>query len=35
MGVPEDFLDENFRRVLANAIFWTAQRDAEKERKSP
>ncbi|OAI50719.1 hypothetical protein AYO44_05470 [Planctomycetaceae bacterium SCGC AG-212-F19] len=33
MGVPEDFQDENFRRLLANAIFWTAQRDPEKMKK--
>jgi len=29
MGVPEDFQDENFRRLLTNAIFWTTQRDPE------
>lgn len=33
LGVPEDFEDENFRRLLTNAIFWTAQRDPEKLRK--
>lgn len=33
MGVPEDFKDENFRRLLTNAIFWTAQRDSEKMKK--
>jgi type 1 glutamine amidotransferase len=33
MGVPEDFQDENFRRLLANAIFWTTQRDPEKMKK--
>jgi type 1 glutamine amidotransferase len=33
MGVPEDFQDENFRRLLVNAIFWTARRDSEKLRK--
>jgi type 1 glutamine amidotransferase len=33
MGVPEDFKDENFRRLLRNAIFWTAQRDPEKMKK--
>ena len=27
LGVPEDFKDENFRRLLVNAIFWTARRD--------
>lgn len=30
LGVPEDFQDENFRRLLANAIFWTTHRDATK-----
>jgi type 1 glutamine amidotransferase len=33
MGVPEDFQLESFRRLLANAIFWTAQREAEAEEK--
>jgi type 1 glutamine amidotransferase len=33
MGVPTDFQDENFRRLLANAIFWTSRRDAEKMKK--
>lgn len=33
MGSPEDFQDETFRRLLANAIFWTAQRDPEKLKK--
>ena len=33
MGTPEDFLDENFRRLLVNAIFWTAQRDPETMKK--
>jgi hypothetical protein len=33
MGVPEDFKDENFRRLLVNAIFWTAQRDPEGMKK--
>ncbi|MBL8799004.1 MAG: ThuA domain-containing protein [Planctomycetia bacterium] len=27
MGVPEDFQDDNFRRLLTQAIFWTAQRE--------
>ena len=26
LGVPKDFENENFRRMLANAIFWTAKR---------
>jgi type 1 glutamine amidotransferase len=33
MGVPEDFQDENFRRLLSNAIFWAAQRDPAKMKK--
>jgi type 1 glutamine amidotransferase len=27
LGVPEDFKNENFRRLLVNAIFWTARRE--------
>jgi len=27
LGVPEDFEDENFRRMLVNAIYWTTRRD--------
>lgn len=30
MGVPEDFQKEEFRRLLVNAIFWTARRDVAK-----
>jgi len=30
LGVPEDFENENFRRMLANAIFWTGKRDSLK-----
>jgi type 1 glutamine amidotransferase len=33
MGAPEDFTQENFRHLLANAIFWTAKRDPEKMKK--
>lgn len=33
MGVPEDFKDDGFRRLLINAIFWTAQHDPEKMKK--
>ena len=29
LGVPEDFQNENFRRLLANAIFWSARRPLE------
>ncbi|MFN4258154.1 MAG: ThuA domain-containing protein [Gemmataceae bacterium] len=30
LGVPEDFQDANFRRLLTNAIFWTTRRDGKK-----
>lgn len=33
MGVPTDFQDENFRRLLVNAIFWTARREPEQMKK--
>jgi type 1 glutamine amidotransferase len=33
LGVPEDFKDDNFRRLLTNAIFWTTQRDPERMKK--
>ncbi len=33
LGVPTDFEDENFRRLLENAIFWTTGREREKMRK--
>jgi type 1 glutamine amidotransferase len=33
LGVPEDFRDDNFRRLLTNAIFWTAHRDPERMKK--
>ncbi len=33
MGTPEDFRDENFRRLLVNAIFWTAKREPEAMKK--
>lgn len=26
LGVPEDFRDENFRRLLVNAVYWTTRR---------
>jgi type 1 glutamine amidotransferase len=29
LGVPEDFKEESFRRLLTNAIFWTGRRDPE------
>lgn len=33
LGAPDDFKDENFRRLLVNAIFWTTHRDPEKMKK--
>ena len=27
LGTPEDFENENFRRLVANAIFWTARKE--------
>mgnify|MGYP002624473224 CR=1 FL=1 len=33
LGVPTDFQNENFRRLLTNAIFWTCQRDPTKMKK--
>lgn len=33
MGAPEDFQNENFRRLLFNAICWTAKRDPETMKK--
>ncbi len=27
LGVPEDFKNEDFRRMLSNAVFWAAERD--------
>ncbi|MEX0701049.1 MAG: ThuA domain-containing protein [Planctomycetales bacterium] len=32
-GAPDDFQDENFRRMLTNAIFWTSHRDPEQMKK--
>ena len=32
LGVPEDFKDENFRRMLVNAIYWTTKRQAPKSK---
>jgi type 1 glutamine amidotransferase len=31
LGHPQDFTQESFRRLLANALFWTAGRDAQSE----
>jgi type 1 glutamine amidotransferase len=33
LGVPEDFKDDNFRRLLTNAIFWTTHRDPERMKR--
>lgn len=33
LGVPEDFRNENFRRLLINALFWIADREPERMRK--
>jgi type 1 glutamine amidotransferase len=33
MGAPDDFHDENFRRLIDNAIFWTTKNDPEKLKK--
>ena len=30
MGLPQDFENENFKRLLANAISWTAKRSIER-----
>lgn len=35
MGTPEDFQNEDFRRLLVNAILWTSQRDPATISKSP
>ncbi len=31
LGVPKDFENENFRRMLANAIFWTVEKKSFPE----
>lgn len=33
MGAPEDFRDENFRRLLVNAICWTTKNDPDRMKK--
>ncbi len=35
MGVPEDFRNEKFLRMMANAVFWTARHDPAKYAKTP
>ena len=31
LGHPDDFKDENFVRMLTNAVFWTAKKDVPKK----
>ena len=33
LGVPSDFEDDQFRKMLVNAIFWTTKRDPAKLKK--
>lgn len=33
LGSPEDFQQEGMKRLLANALFWTTQRDPEKLKR--
>ena len=33
LGAVDDFKDDNFRKLLVNAIFWTSQRDPERMKK--
>ncbi len=33
LGVPSDFENKHFRRMLTNAIFWTTHRDAETMKR--
>jgi type 1 glutamine amidotransferase len=35
LGVPEDFQDDNFRRLLVNAIHWTTRRPPPSPPASP
>ena len=32
LGVPDDFQNESFQRMIVNAIFWTTERDAADYR---
>ena len=34
LGVPEDFTNENFRRLLTNAVFWVSHRDPARMKKT-
>jgi len=31
LGVPKDFENENFRRMLANAVLWTVRRQLDSK----
>jgi len=33
LGTPEDFANENFQRMLVNAIFWTTDRQHDKMKR--
>jgi type 1 glutamine amidotransferase len=33
LGAPEDFANENFRRMLTNAVFWAAKRSVEEKHR--
>jgi type 1 glutamine amidotransferase len=33
LGSPDDFQQEDMKRLLVNAVFWTTQRDPEKMKK--
>ena len=33
LGSPDDFQQEDMKRMLVNAVFWTTQRDPEKMKK--
>ena len=34
LGVPNDFTDDDFLRMIVNAVFWTSKRDAADYRKT-
>jgi putative heme-binding domain-containing protein len=33
LGHPKDFADENFKQMLVNALFWTANREVAKKKE--
>jgi type 1 glutamine amidotransferase/predicted GH43/DUF377 family glycosyl hydrolase len=35
MGTPEDFRQDDFLRMLANAVYWTAGRDPASDARAP